>query len=394
MQGSPQLTPLGERFDLSENALPYYRHFREAGSVIPNDGWIPTPADWIATDLETVQTIFRRPDLFSSAAGSSPSGNIRPMIPLEVDPPDHHRYRRLLDPFFSPTKLRDLEPVLRRQINTYIDGFIDDGEVDLLEAFFIPYPTQVFLTLYGLPLEDLPTFLRWKDDILHHGLLDPAVLKAASDELYAYMTRFVETCDVSGSNLMSSLLQPDENGDRLSLEEILDITYVFILAGLHTVTTMLALSFAYLGRHPEQRRLIVEDLSIIPVAVEELLRMTTPAPALSRVATEDVEIGGVTIAKGQSVYCHIGAANADTTGCPNAEELDLLRADNRHATFGLGVHRCLGSHLARIEIRLVLDEFLRRIPDYEIAPDADLVRVPFYEGMDRLPIIFPPGGRR
>jgi cytochrome P450 len=181
-------------------------------------------------------------------------------------------------------------------------------------------------------------------------------------------------------------------GEGLTADEILDVTYLFILAGLDTVTTALTLSFAYLARHPEQRRLIVNDPSIIPVAVEELLRVETPAPALVRTATRDLDLGGVTIRKGEGVFCHLGAANGDPAECPRSEEVDLTRRENRHISFGGGIHRCVGSHLARIEVRLVIEEFHRRIPDYQLTPDADLVRVPFFEGLDRLPVTFPAGG--
>jgi cytochrome P450 len=142
---------------------------------------------------------------------------------------------------------------------------------------------------------------------------------------------------------------------------------LFIMAGLDTVTTALTHSFAYLARHPAARRQLVEDPALIRGAVEELIRTTTPAPALVRVATEDVELGGVTVREGQGVFCHLGAANGDPTQQADAELVDLCRQGNRHhASFGLGVRRCVGSHLARMEVRLVIDEFHKRIPDYEL----------------------------
>ena len=238
--------------------------------------------------------------------------------------------------------------------------------------------------LYGLPLEDRPLFLRWKDDMIRGSLVDPEVGKRAGTEFYAYMEAFIAERTGGGDDLLSKLVASD-----LSREEILDVTYLFILAGLDTVTTALCASFAYLARHPEQRRRIVQEPTLIPDAVEELLRVETPAPALTRRATTDVELGGVTIRAGEGVYCHLGAANGDDAAFPHAEQVALDRGENRHASFGLGVHRCLGSHLARLEVRLVIDEFHRRIPDYDLAPDTDLHRVPFFEGFDRLPITFP-----
>jgi len=383
-------TALGIRMDLAENPMPNYRALKDEGSIIPNDGLVPTPSEWVATSWETVSFVLRNAEMFSSAdtGQAGRMGSARPLIPLEIDPPEHHRYRKILDPFFSPNVLRPLEPVLRAQINEYIDAFIDRGSADLLAEFFVPYPTAVFLTLYGLPLEDRPTFLRWKDEMIRGSITDPDLGARTAAEFYGYMTPLIEGRDGTGDDLLSKMVKAG-----LTVEEILDITYLFIMAGLDTVTTALSATFAYLATHPEQRRLIVENPSIVSTAVEELLRVETPAPALSRRATADIEVGGVMVKEGEEVFCHLGAANSDLEGCPNAVDVDLTRTDNRHATFGLGVHRCLGSHLARIEVRLVVDEFHRRIPNYALAPDTDLFRVPFFEGFETLPIVFPAGGR-
>jgi cytochrome P450 len=387
------MTELGLRLDLGENPLPAYDRYREAGAIVANDGVVPTGVEWIATDRATIAEVFRDPGTFSSAGTTTHLGNTRPMIPLEIDPPEHLRYRKLLDPFFSPNLLRKIEPELRRQVNDFIDSFIDRGSVDLLGEFFIPYPTQVFLTMYGLPLADRDRFLFWKDEAIRTGLTDPEAAQRAVAEVYAYVADVVETREELGDDLLSQLIAQARRGEGLTLEELQDITFLFMLAGLDTVTTALTLSFAYLARHPDQRRQLVADSSLVPAAVEELLRITTPAPAKDRHITRDIELGGVTMRAGESVSCHLGAANGDPEVCTDPHEVNWGREANKHATFGLGVHRCLGSHLARMELRVVLEEFHRRIPDYEIAADADLFRVPFYEGLERLQIEFPAGGR-
>jgi cytochrome P450 len=214
----------------------------------------------------------------SSARTTTSMGNSRPLIPLEVDRPEHLRYRRLLDPFFSPNRLRPLEPSLRQQISELIDTFIDKGAVDLLSDLFVPYPTQVFHTLYGLPLKDRPKFLRWKDMMIREGLTDPTSGARAVGELEAYMTTYFDERNAGGEDLISQFLLPNDRGDSLSREEIFDITALFIMAGLDTVTTALVHSFAFLARHPAERRRIVDDSSLIPGAVEELIRTTTPLP--------------------------------------------------------------------------------------------------------------------
>jgi cytochrome P450 len=383
-----QVTALGKRLDLTENPLPSYAELRALGSLIPNDGVLPEGlGKWVATTWDSNMTVFRDHQLFSSANSESFLGGPAPLPPLEVDPPDHRRYRRLLDPFFTPKRLQPLGPSLRAQVNTLIDRFIDVGEVDLVAELFIPYPTQVFLTLYGLPEDDRPQFLQWKDAMIRGRYSDPDGEKKAITDFYAYMKSYLAQAR-GGDDLLSELLASD-----LSEEEILSISHLFLLAGLDTVTSALTGAFAYLARHPEDRQLIVDDPELIPDAVEELLRIETPAPALFRRVTRDTELDGVQLREGDTIFCHLGAANGDDTSVPEAERVDFKRSRSRHASFGLGPHRCLGSHLARLELRLVLEEFHRRIPTYELASDVDVVRVPFFEGLDRLPIVFPAGGR-
>jgi cytochrome P450 len=384
----------GERIDRSQNPMPTYEGLRGRGPVIPAQGVIPIPADWVATDLETVEFVFRHPEDFSSAPGKTSLGNTRPLLPLEVDPPEHIRYRKLLDPFFAPGKLRPLEPALRAQINEFIDSFIARGEADLWSEMFVSYPTQVFLTLYGLPLEDKKLFLRWKDDMIRTSLTDPEAGRRAGEEFYAYMAQLVDARDDGGDDLLSQLLAESRAGTGLTVEEITDVTYLFILAGLDTITNALMLSFAYLATHPEQRHKLVEDPTLVASAVEELLRVETPAPALVRTATRDVDLGGVTVREGETVFCHLGAANGDPAGRPDPDSVDLARRENRHLSFGGGIHRCVGSHLARLEVRLVMEEFHHRIPDYALAPGTNLVGVPLLDPLEGLRITFPPGGGR
>jgi len=380
------------RADLAENPLPGYARYRTDGPLIRNDGSLPIETDWIATSREAVDFVFRRADLFSSALTRADLGNVRPLIPLEIDPPDHVRYRRLLDPFFAPKQLAGLEPSLRSQINEFIDSFIDTGAVDIRTEFFVPYPTGVFLTMYGLPLEDRPTFLRWKDAMIN-TYLDTERGRQAGAEMYEYMGRFIAASPGDGDDIFSQLIAESRSGDGLTVEELLDITYLFMMAGLDTVTNTLTLGFAYLARHPEARAQLGADPALIPGAVEELLRIDTPAGALHRTATADVDVGGVTVHAGETVFCHLGAANGDSTRIPDAEQVDFTRTESPHVSFGSGIHRCVGSHLARLEVRLVLEELLPRIPDFELDRELDTVAMPIFEGLRQLPITFRPGGR-
>jgi cytochrome P450 len=183
-------------------------------------------------------------------------------------------------------------------------------------------------------------------------------------------------------------LEAEVGDDRLTEEEILGICFLFILAGLDTVTDSLECFMARLAQHPEERRQIVDDPAVIPSAVEELLRWETPVTTVARVATRDMELEGCPIHKGESISVVIGSANTDEEAVPGADQVDLARTENRHLAFGGGVHRCLGSNLARLELRVALREWHRRIPDYSIAPDTNLVYMMGLRQIDELPLLF------
>ncbi|BDB42646.1 hypothetical protein IWGMT90018_30920 [Mycobacterium kiyosense] len=181
--------------------------------------------------------------------------------------------------------------------------------------------------------------------------------------------------------------------EKLSREELLDICFLFLIAGLDTVTDSLDCFFVYLARHPEHRHQLVEQPDILPHAVEELLRWETPVPGVVRIAMQDVEVGGCPISKGERVSPLLGAANTDPAEFPDPELVDFARSPNRHRAFGGGPHRCLGSHLARMELRVALREFHRRIPDYEIPPGTELKNTAALRSVEALPLTFAPTQR-
>jgi cytochrome P450 len=182
-------------------------------------------------------------------------------------------------------------------------------------------------------------------------------------------------------DLLSHFLSAEVEGDRLSREDILDICFLFLIAGLDTVTATLDCMFSFLAQHPEHRRQIVENPTVIPNAIEELLRWETPVMGVARVAVEETELGGCPIHKGDSVMIMLGSANTDETEFPDADEVRFDREVNRHIAFGGGVHRCLGSNLARLELRVALREWHKRIPEYEVEPGHTLVYTPSIHGV-------------
>jgi cytochrome P450 len=334
----------------------------------------------VLSRYEDVAWGLRHPELFSSEMEKQMAlGTERPMIPQQIDPPAQTRYRRLLDPHFSRRKMEPLAPAIRSQANALIDRFQARGECEFDAEFAVPLPCGAFLSLLGLPHSDLELFLQIKDDIIRpqkkKGVPLIPVAEAnriraeAGRQLYAYFEAAIdERRALPREDLVSSLVHAEIDGERLLRTEILDICFLLLLAGLDTVTSTLGCSVAYLASHPEQRRRLVADPALIPGAVEELLRWETPVTGVPRVCRQDLTLRGVEIKKGELVTFLLGAANTDDGHFPDAQAVDFERERNIHLAFGAGPHRCLGSHLARMELRVALEEWHRRIPDYRIKP--------------------------
>jgi cytochrome P450 len=216
------------------------------------------------------------------------------------------------------------------------------------------------------------------------------VRKQSGENIYAYFDRVLdERARQPREDLLSRLLEAEIDGDRLSRNELLDICFLMLLAGLDTVTATLGCSIAYLAANPEQRRRLLAGPELLDGAVEELLRWETPVTMVPRLLKADVEIGGVKLAAGQLVTLLLGAADVDAGEFPEPARVDFAREHNRHLAFGAGPHRCLGSHLARLELRLALEEWHRRIPDYAIEPGETPRYSPGIREVMYLPLVWP-----
>ncbi len=371
---------------------PMYKALRESSPVFRS------PQAVVLSRLADIEMALKHTEVFSSNMDAVDLGNIRPLIPLQIDPPEHAKYRRILDPLFTPREMARSEPRVTELVNEMIDRFADRGECDFHAEFAVPLPCTVFLQLLGLPLEDLDQFLVWKDGVIrpegNSGFDRRHESSAAvAQQIYAYFDRAIDEHIASPrDDVLSAMIAAnfkDEAGQPLSREELLDICFLFLIAGLDTVTDSLDCFFVYLARHPEHRHQLVEQPDVLPSAVEELLRWETPVPGVARVALRDVEVGGCPISKGERVSPLLGAANTDPAEFPDPELVDFTRNPNRHRAFGGGPHRCLGSHLARMELRVALREFHRRIPDYEIIPGTELTYTAALRSVESLPLVFP-----
>lgn len=368
--------------DLSKPQGNYRALIEQGGYIAPMEGM------GVSFDRASTDHVLRNHALFSSRVEMN-LGNVRPLIPLNVDPPQHSKYRKLLDPLFAPRRMEEQEADITIRVNNYIDGFIERGSCNFTEEFAELLPSSVFLGLLGLPEGDLRLLLDMRDGILHPEKIDPealgdfqkrqAVVNATGEQIYRYCGALVDQRASSpAADIVSRFLAADVGGDKLSKEDILDILFLFIIAGLDTVSDSLTCLFAFLATHPEHRKQLVENPDLIPSAVEELLRWESPVPTgVPRVAAEDTTLpNGTYIKAGTAVLVSYGAANVDPRIIDHPFEVRFDRSPNPHIAFGAGVHRCLGSHLARRELRIALREWHRRIPDYHLAAGHEQLEYP------------------
>lgn len=341
---------------------------------------------------EDVLFALRHPEIFSSAMPVGLIGNKRPLIPLQIDPPQQVKYRKILDPIFSHRNMLKLEADTRKLAADLIDRFADQDEIEFNKAFAVPYPCEVFLKIMGLPLSDLDLFLELKDGIVRPDpeAGDPLVVRNQTGQrIYEYFERVIpQRRSEIKDDLIGHFMQAEVDGEKLSDEEIIDIVFLFLLAGLDTVTATLGCNIANLAQNAERRQALVDEPALIPSAVEELLRWETPVVQVIRMLLQDHTIGGVDLKAGDAVVLNLGSANTDEDMFDDADCVLLDRELNKHLAFGGGVHRCLGSHLARMELEVALEEFHKRIPVYSIKPGEQPIYSPGIREVTYLPLVF------
>ncbi|WGL54155.1 cytochrome P450 [Nocardioides sp. BP30] len=326
---------------------------------------------WVVSDYESSKRVLQDAKVFTSEEGVRvPRGeDTPPLPPIEMDPPLHSKFRSILAPAFSPRSINALEPRIRALTNDLIDAFEASGSCDFVEDLAAPLPTGIFTQIMGLPIEDAPRFYAWKNVILHESRTDEDYESAAraTGEVMAYLKQILDERRVNPQDdIATQIVQAEGAGESITEEELVRMAFLLFLGGLDTVTAALSLTFTYLATHPDDRDRLVKDPDLIPTAIEEFLRRDAVI-LIGRVAREDVEVGGQQMKAGDRILVNTIAANRDGAQFADADEVQLDREANRHVTFGLGPHRCVGSHLARLEMQVVLEEFHRRIPTYRLA---------------------------
>ena len=346
------------------------------------------------TRYADVMWALKHPEVFSSAPGAVDIGQSQPLIPLQVDPPEHAKYRRFLDPEFSPRRMAELEPDVRALTNEVLDRFVDKGGCEFHQEFATPLPSALFLRLMGLPQSDLEMFLGWRDDTIRPASSDPEEMSAIRDRAGKAITAYFEESLAEKTRnpddgLLTRLANGEIEGRPVTAEEKLGMCHLLLLAGLDTVTATLDCMIVFLARNPEMRAQIVADPSRIPAVIEELLRWDTPVALIARMLTSDTEIGGVEVKAGDGCAVVIGAADVDAEEFERAGSVDFDRPANRHVAFGAGPHRCLGSHFARLELRVAIEEWHRRIPEYSIPDEVEVNFTPAIRQAMSLPLDWP-----
>jgi cytochrome P450 len=337
-----------------------WKTLRDAGPVVFMNG------HYYLTRREDVLAALRNPKVFSSTI-LQPPGHPLPVLPLAFDPPQHTRYRKVLQPFFSPHGLSRSRPVLERHAAAMIGALADQGKCEVMADFAHLYPFQVFMDLYGFPIEDRDRLIEWKDAVVSDRPYITQDDIEKSQLLLQYLADAIQQRrENPGSDMLSRVMASD---GQFSDVELLGMSHLLILAGLDTVTAAIGFCLLELARRPQLRESLRDNPRQIRVFIEEIVRLEPSAPVAPRITTEYVNVGGMTLPPGTSVRLCMAAVNRDDSDATSVNELVMDGKVHRHWGFGGGPHRCLGSHLARIELTLIVAEWLKQIPDFELPAD-------------------------
>jgi cytochrome P450 len=361
------------------------------------------PGFWTVCNYQGILQIMQNPEAFSNSVVTAldPEPAIK-WIPEMLDGDEHKQWRRQLGPLFSPVAVERLESTVRQRAIDIIDGLVaraeaseatgeKQGSCDFMADFATRFPTTIFLDLMGLPVDELDQYLEWEHDILHAGGSDEEKLQTQMNAMFAVMGRFstviAERRDDPRDDIVSKALTYEIDGAPVSDQDLLSFCLLMFMAGLDTVSITLGWTFLHLARNDDDRQQIVVDPTVIPTAVEEFVRayaIVIPA----RKVMQDIEIQGCPMKAGDMVNIPLAAATRDDAAFPDATSVDITRKPNNHIGFGAGPHRCLGSHLARQELRIALEEWHRRIPDYRVAPGAQMLESGSQLGLESLPLVW------
>jgi cytochrome P450 len=347
---------------------------------------------WVLNRMDAIRDAYQHPEWFSSTsvAANEPDPPYK-WIPEMLDPPEHTKWRQLLAPSFSPGAMARLEGSVRQRCIDLIESLVDQKGCAFTRDFAQRYPTTIFMELMGLPLDQLDAFLDWEDAILHTPLDQDPDRAKAMEAMFAVMGFFDELIKLRRQDpredLVSEALNWTIDGQPIPHDDLLSWCLLMFMAGLDTVTIQLNYSWWHLATHESDRARIIGEPEIIPNAVEELLRVYAFV-APGRKVMKDGDFHGCPMKAGDMVLLPLCGATRDPAAFPDPTKVDFDRQVNNHLAFGAGPHRCLGSHLARRELRVALEEWHKRIPHYRIPDGAVIDEHGSMFGINQLPLVW------
>jgi cytochrome P450 len=357
----------------TENPFPIWDELRAECPVVHTERFLGV---YMPTTYEAVKQIAYDTEHFSSRRVIVRT--VRPEItqsapPITSDPPEHKPAKQLLLPPFTPDAMKKLEPRVREICNELIDEFINDSKVDAAARYTKHIPVRAIAHMLGIPEKDSELFIKWIHEILELGITDDDALVRGVNEMSHYFAGHIEQRKKNPTNdLISTLMNArDKNGQPLSDMHVLGSLRLLLIAGIDTTWSAIGASLWHLAKTPADCERLLAEPALIPTAVEEFLRAYSPV-TMAREVMKETTISGCPIKPGNMVLLSFPAANRDPAMFPDADKVIIDRKENRHAAFGLGIHRCVGSNLARMEMTVALEEWLKRIPDFRLDPAGEV----------------------
>lgn len=352
---------------------------------------------WGVTRYRDIKAVSRDPDTFSSAGGIRPDNGPLPMM-IDMDAPEHVRRRRLVSAGFTPRRVRESEGAIREVCNWIIDKVCEQGSCDFVSDIAAPLPMVMIGDMLGVAPEDRDDLLRWSDDMLKaSGVNDLEAVERSAQaftEYNDYIGQVIEDRRRTGAqdDLVGTLVHAEIDGDRLDQSSLVYESLLILIGGDETTRHVISGGMAELLARPDQWSRLRQDPSLLPVAVEEMLRWVSPIKNMCRTATRDVELAGSQVRQGQKLLLLYPSANRDEEIFERPEEFDIARSPNEHVAFGFGAHFCLGNQLARLELRVMFEQLLARLPDIARADDQPLAlrQANFVSGIEAMPVVFTP----
>jgi cholest-4-en-3-one 26-monooxygenase len=352
---------------------------------------------WGITRYADIKEISKDPDTFSNAGGIRPDSDALPMM-IDTDAPEHVRRRRLVSEGFTPGRIRESEEGIRTICDAIIDRVCEAGSADFVRDIAAPLPMIVIGNMLGVAPGDRDDLLRWSDDMLKAlGSPDPGAMDKAAQaaaEYAGYITAVAEQRrrDSQADDLIGTLVHAEIEGDRLDEASIIYESLLILIGGDETTRHVISGGMYELFRHPDQLRRLAADRTLMPSAVEEMLRWVSPIKNMARRMTRDVEFQGETLRRGQKLLLLYPSGNRDERVFDEPDQFDVTRTPNDHMAFGFGSHFCLGNRLARMELAVMFDRLFDRLPDLALADDTEPPKraANFVSGYETMPVVFTP----